>query len=225
MKLPHPDDLIDIHTHKVISVQGIFPVENLMAHENIDPSGISAGAFTAGIHPWYLNENNREQLLDYIRDVSSNPDLIALGEAGFDKLRGPDMEIQRVTFEEQVRISCEKNKPIFIHCVRAWNELLLVHKKLRPSTTWIVHGFRGKKELASQLLAKGMYISLWFDYALRPESADIIRFLPKGRLFLETDGADISIIDIYKKVAGDLQITVEILKSIIFSNFIELFGK
>jgi TatD DNase family protein len=225
MKLPQQGDYIDIHTHKVRPVTGVFAVENLMAHENIDPVGISAAAFTAGIHPWYLNEDNRKQLLEYVRKVSVNPDLIAFGEAGFDKLRGPAMEIQRTTFEEQVHLACEIEKPLFIHCVRAWDELMSVHKNLRPSTTWMVHGFRGKKELVSQLLTRGMYISLWFDFVLRPESAELLRFIPKNRIFLETDGADVEIKDIYGKVAADLEISEDELKSIIFSNYKELFLK
>jgi len=45
------------------------------------------------------------------------------------------------------------------------DELLSEHRKLRPSTPWLVHGFRGKKELAMQLISKGMYLFiLWFDF-------------------------------------------------------------
>ena len=58
---------------------------------------------------------------------------------------------------------------------------------------WLVHGFRGNMELASQLLSKGMYLSFWFDFVLRTESADLLRHLPVNRLFLETDGADVDI--------------------------------
>jgi Tat protein secretion system quality control protein TatD with DNase activity len=60
---------------------------------------------------------------------------------------------------------------------------------------------------------------------LRPESADLLRFLPKERIFLETDGADVSIKDIYRKVTVDLKISEDELKSIIFSNYNELFRK
>jgi TatD DNase family protein len=225
MILPQPDDFIDIHTHNVIPASGVFAVENLMAHENISPSDISGKVFTAGIHPWYLNGNNENKLLKYVKEVSLNHDLIALGEAGFDKLRGPDMDIQRRAFEKQVMISGEIGKPMFIHCVRAWDELLAAHKKLRPITAWIVHGFRGKEELALQLLSKGMYISLWFEFVQRAESASLLRSLPKNRIFLETDGADISIKDIYSKVAFDLEISVTDLEFIIFSNYRELFVK
>ncbi len=70
-----------------------------------------------------------------------------------------------------------------------------------------------------------MYLSFWFDFALRPESADLFRFLPKDRIFLETDGADVSIKDIYEKVGDDLEISTVELNKIIFNNFMDLFNK
>ena len=106
-------------------------------------------------------------------------------------------------------------KPLVIHCVKAWDELLASHRNLKPETPWLVHGFRGKKELAlQQLLSKGMYLSFWFDFVLRPESAELLRFLPKERIFLETDGADVDIKDIYNKVANDLGITCKGIESL-----------
>jgi len=223
MNLPQPGEYIDIHTHNSKLAEGIFAVENIMAHENTKPKKISARAFTAGIHPWHLNENNREQLLEYVRNIAGNPDLIAFGEAGFDKLRGPSIELQKSTFTEQVKIAGENQKPLVIHCVRSWDELLAAHKNLKPLTPWLVHGFRGKKELALQLIKRGMYLSFWFDFVMRPESADLLRFLPKERIFLETDGADVDIKEIYRKVSDDLEINIDILKERIRNNFNLLF--
>jgi TatD DNase family protein len=145
MNSPRPGDYIDIHTHDSIPVPGIFAVENIMAHENRDPSGIRAPVYTAGIHPWHLNENNSEALLTYIRGIAPGPNLIAFGEAGFDKLRGPSKDIQEAVFAEQVKISGEFSKPMVIHCVKAWNELQEAQSNLKPENTWLVHGFRGKR--------------------------------------------------------------------------------
>jgi TatD DNase family protein len=147
------------------------------------------------------------------------PNILAIGEAGFDKLRGPSVELQRKVFEKQVSIAEDHKKPIIIHCVRAWDELLASHKKLKPVTPWLIHGFRGKKELARQLLSKGMYLSFWFDFVIRPESAGLLRSLPVSRFFLETDGADIDIREIYRKVATDLDLTIDELKAVLSNNF------
>ena len=89
---------------------------------------------------------------------------------------------------------------------------------------WMIHGFRGNVELATQLLSKGMYLSFWFDFVMRPESTKLLRSLPKDRIFLETDGADTDIRIIYDKVAGDLDISVDELKKIFLRNFNEFFN-
>jgi len=223
MNLPQTGDFIDIHTHDSVPSDGIFAVENIMAHEGPVPQNISAGAFTAGIHPWQLNENNRDKLLEFIRSIAANPGLIAFGEAGFDRLRGPSIDLQKSVFAEQVRIASEKGKPLIIHCVRAWDELLAAHKNLKPRIPWMVHGFRGKKELALQLIKRGMYLSFWFDFVMRPGSAELLRFLPKDRIFLETDGAGTDIREIYEKVSKDLAVSVDDLKNIILGNYKQLF--
>lgn len=224
MYLPKPGDYIDIHTHDASPEAGIFKVETLMAHEAKQPSKAEGMTFTAGIHPWHIDETESLRQIGFVKAAASVPDIIAVGEAGFDKLRGPSIEIQRKFFDEQVKIANEFNKPVVIHCVRKWDELFAAYERLKPQTPWLVHGFRGKKELASQLFARGMFISIWFEFALRPESAELLRFLPGEKLFLETDGADVSIQDIFKKVAVDLTISTEELRSSVFDNFFRLFN-
>jgi TatD DNase family protein len=223
MTLPANTDYIDIHTHGAESRPGFFSVENLMAHEETSPDPAHGIAYSCGIHPWFLNEGNHEMLICKVRNTITRPAVIAVGEAGFDRIKGPPIELQRRVFEQQVLLAEEHLKPVIIHCVRSWDELLQAHKRIKPKMPWLVHGFRGNRELARQLLSKGLYISFWFDYIIRPESASLIRSLPTGRIFLETDGSGISIVDIYNKVSADLGIQVDCLKSIVFSNFNEFF--
>lgn len=219
MYLPQTGDYIDIHVHGGTPATGIFILESLMAHEGKLPVDIPGVAYTYGIHPWFLTEENHKELIDSVRNTVADTEILAIGEAGFDRLRGPSLELQRIVFEEQIAISEELNKPVVIHCVRAWDEILSVQKKLKPKMPWLIHGFRGNLELATQLLSKGMFISFWFGFVLRPESGYLLKNLPAGRIFLETDGADVDIKNIYNKVATDIDIPVVELKSIIFNNF------
>ena len=219
MYLPQPGDYIDIHVHGGLPASGIFILESLMAHEGKLPVDVSGIAYTYGIHPWFLNEENHKQLINSVENTVIQPEIIAIGEAGFDRLRGPSPELQSRVFEEQIIISEKISKPVVIHCVRAWDELLAVYKKIRPKMPWLIHGFRGNVELASQLLTKGFYLSFWFDFILRPESKELLKQLPADRIFLETDGADVDIKSIYNKVATDLDLSVDELKSIILKNF------
>jgi len=226
MNIPGNYDYIDVHTHDS-NPKGpeIFSLESLLAHEDKSPEPKQGLLYTYGIHPWYLTEENHDQLISRVMATADDPLVIAIGEAGFDRIRGPSPDIQRKTFEEQVSVAEEYKKPVIIHCVRAWDELVSSHKRLKPAMPWLVHGYRGKPDLALQLISKGMYISFWFDFILRPESAGLIRSLPKERIFLETDGAGVDIRDIYNKVSADLEITVDELKSVISKNFNEFFNR
>lgn len=223
MNFPLPGDYIDIHNHDAGSAEGVFILDNLMAHEGILPGDADGSIFSMGIHPWFLNEDNHDQLIDFVKQNSLNPAIAAIGEAGFDKIRGPSMELQHRTFAEQAVISEETRKPLVVHCVRAWDELTAAHKKLKPEMPWLIHGFRGKKELAMQLISKNMYISFWYDFIIRPEASALILSLPVERIFLETDGSGADIKKIYDKVSNDIGITVEELKQQIFSNYNILF--
>ena len=223
MNHPQAGDYIDIHTHDSKVISGIYAIENLMAHEERTPADNPSQPSTYGIHPWHLDSQTLERLIEKVQSVAGSESLVAIGEAGFDKLRGPEIGIQATAFKAQVLISEEIRKPLFIHCVRAWDELLPAHKRLRPKMPWLIHGFRGNIELAIQLLSKGMYLSFWFDFITRPESSKLVRSLPKERIFLETDGADVDIRAIYDKVAIDLNMSVDDLKKVILGNYTEFF--
>ena len=223
MNHPLPGDYIDIHTHHSGIISGVYAVENLMAHEDRTPPDIPAIPCTFGIHPWHLDNESLDLLTGKVQAAAFSHNLIAIGEAGFDKLRGPALETQASAFQAQVLISEEIRKPLFIHCVRAWDELIPANKRLRPKMPWLIHGFRGNIDLALQLLSKGMYLSFWFDFVIRPESAKLLRSLPQDRIFLETDGSGADIKNIYLKVSNDLGITVEELKDQILLNFNKLF--
>lgn len=223
MNLPEPGDYIDIHNHGAKPCPGYFQVDNLMTHEERIPDNKDLIAYTAGIHPWFLTTENFRHQIGLVRRYAEYQNVIAIGETGFDRLKGPADQLQQTAFAEQVSIAGEVSKPVIIHCVRAWDELLAEHRKLKPSTPWLIHGFRGKKELAAQLVLKGMYISFWFDFVLKPESTQLLKSLPKEKIFLESDGSGVDIKSIYEKVAVDLSLTIDELKSEIYSNFVTVF--
>ncbi|HLN20293.1 MAG TPA: TatD family hydrolase [Bacteroidales bacterium] len=224
MNIPQPGDYIDIHVHGGKSSDGIFILETLMAHEDRLPEETQGAAFTYGIHPWFLTKENSKRQLELVKEITAEPGIVAIGEAGFDKLKGPSIELQSEIFNEQVKISEELHKPLIIHCVRAWDEVLDAAKKLKPKMPWMIHGYRGKIRQAEQLISKGFWLSVWFDFALRPESSELMKDIPADRFFLETDGADVSIKSIYEKVAADKGIVVDELKALLFSNYMKFFG-
>ena len=81
-----------------------------------------------------------------------HPQVLAMGEAGLDKLADASLSLQREVFEYQARLAEETDKPLVIHLVKAVDELLKLKQKIRPVKPWIIHGFRGKAVLAEEYL-------------------------------------------------------------------------
>ncbi|MDZ7739167.1 MAG: TatD family hydrolase [Bacteroidales bacterium] len=224
MKGPGKYDFINIHDHGAQPAAGIFTVDNIMVHEDRYPEVLDGIAYSCGIHPWYIDEGALEGQLSELRRIASMDNVIALGEAGFDRIKGAESGLQEKAFIMQADLSEEMEKPLFIHCVKGWDELLKNHKEINPRMRWIIHGFRGKPELAGQLLDKGFYLSPWVEWAIRPASKETIKSIPPDRLFLETDGFDIGIEPVYEVVAGHLGMETEKLKEQLWNNFNDLFA-
>lgn len=222
MNLPSKYDFINFHDHGSLSAEGVFSIDTIMAHEGREPGNNRGISYTVGAHPWNLDEDNIESLLFRVKDMSSSPNLFGIGETGFDKVKGPELALQERAFEWHAMLAEELKKPLVIHCVRAWPEIVEAKKRLKPSMPWIIHGFKGKKELALQLTDKGFWLSAWVEWAIRPVSKETLRAMPVERLFLETDGFDIGIEPVYRVVAGYIGIELEQLKRQIFDNFMEL---
>lgn len=166
--------------------------------------------YSAGIHPWYASED----YLDILYTIAKQSTIVAIGEAGLDKSTQTPWELQNKLFQKQIELSESLQKPLIIHCVKAWTELLASHRIARPSVPWIIHGFRGKKELAHQLLHSGFYISFGAYY--QPEAVPEV--WNAHRLFIETDQNHIGIQTVYASISSLLSVSPEDLSQEIHSN-------
>lgn len=220
--------LLNLHTHLLKKQAG----EQIIFNQIIPDSEEALEHFTlpdtenwlsAGIHPWYIQEKLYPQQLKKLAYVAADPSVKMIGECGLDRLKGAPLPLQEEVFIKQIRIAEEHHKPVIIHCVRCYNELLSIKKIVRPLVPMVVHGFNSKIEIAWQLIEKGFYISL--GGALLNEDSNATKLLqeiPLEKLFLETDDKEILISEIYQKVAEVKNITVENLESIIFDNYLAL---
>lgn len=158
---------------------------------------IQAGMwYSLGIHPWYIREDISMEWA-YFEEVIRHPQVLAVGEAGLDKLAHTPMELQERVFRKQVEVAERVAKPVLIHLVKAADELIRVKRELCPVQPWIIHGFRGKAALADMLLRHGFY----FSFGFRFQEAALLR-IPADRLFLETDECDEDIYQLYRRVAS-----------------------
>lgn len=213
---------IDIHTHAAISKNRenrISFYNRIVGHETSgDLSHIEM--FSVGIHPWFIHSDESDgQLLGQLREKAMQPEVRMIGEAGLDKLQETPLERQLYLFEKQILLAEKLHKPLIIHCVKAWSELIALRKKIRPLSPWLIHGFRGKSELAGQLLKENFYLS--FGEQFQPAA---LQSAWPTRLFLETDESKRDIREIYEKAASALSVSIEVLAEQIEQNLSLLFS-
>lgn len=221
--IPSPDmKYYDIHTHRMPSGDEVSAIVNIMigtAGEIPapgDPDKLPLYC-SCGIHPWYIGDSSQQ--FDTLKRWASRPDCVAIGEAGLDKRRGAPMRIQLTLFEVQARLAEEVGKPLLIHSVKAWPELIAAKKRLSPAQPWVIHGFRGNGTLAAQLLDQGFRLS--FGARFHPEAA---RAAWPAWLFAETDEAIAAgIREVYALLAEALEVSPVILAAQLAAN-VALFG-
>jgi len=214
---------IDIHRHASDSGTAQQVVRNLFHNQAEE---IETGKFySVGLHPWHVNEQSLYQDLEMVQKVSSHPQIIAIGEIGLDKSIKIPLEIQLEAFLKQIEIAKEVNKPMIIHCVRAYNEVFDLKIKAGHQKSWLIHWFNAGREMGLQLIDKGFYLS--FGHMLFQENSKAFKAfqqIPLENIFFETDDAGYNIDEIYGRASQLLSISLPELESGIEKNFINFFG-
>lgn len=205
---------INIHTHHASTGDGVFVFNNRFGH---DPLYYTDSLFSVGVHPWDAALPDASSLAG-LQELLRHPNCFAIGECGLDKLRGPDLSVQKGVFEMQLELAQKYSRPVIIHCVRAFDELMELAKPYAGKVPLVIHGFSKSSQMAAQLIAKGFYLSL--NPVLFGRTDFDHRLIPPGRLFLETDTReDLSIAEVYQAAARWFNISEDELKERINGNF------
>lgn len=212
MKFP-----VDIHTHRLPPVPG-----TAIANRYPDTFVPEAGAwYSVGIHPWHIPATATPVVrneMNVLASLAGHPQVLAIGEAGLDKLADAPMAVQIKVFEYQARLSVELDKPLVIHLVKAMSELLKLKQQIKPANPWIIHGFRGKAALAEECLRHGFYLSFGEKY-----QEEALRITPADRLFLETDESSVPVADLYSRAAEVRRVSLAELTEAIRENIAKVF--
>lgn len=220
---------VDAHTHNppptatnnTLAIRNLIIGHQQVGHDSFSPNDVAA--CSVGIHPWYIE--NPDAQLAQLREWAMHPNVRAIGECGLDRLRGPSMEIQQGVFEEQIALSEAIQKPLVIHCVRAFAEVLAVHKRLKPAQPWMLHGVNNRLSVLKPLLDAGVYAS--FGAALlRPGSPahPVLLAMNPDRILLETDDHNVSIQAVYEAAVIRLNWPMEQLRAQVWQNAQRVFG-
>lgn len=211
--------LYNLHTHSCSGSGNILDIVNVYPYEEED--GIPY--FSTGIHPWYIDDEKLEEHFAIIENRLKLPNCLAIGECGLDKRIETPLEIQISVFEKQLVLAKQYQKPVILHLVAAFQELIEIKNKMEPGVPMIVHGFSKNAQVAKQLLNNGFYLSFG-KYLLRnPELSEVFAQVPEDRFFLETDTIGEGLEQVYEKAALTRNMSIHEIENIVSINFKSIF--
>ena len=156
------------------------------AHESVHPS--------FGLHPWYVagrTEQWADALVSYLKEMPQ----ACVGEIGLDHaLDESTFADQELVFCKQLAIAAEYQRPVTIHCRRAFGRLTeLLRLNGGVFQGGIVHSYSGPAELVKDIENFGLSISfsgsITFSKNKRARKALLV--VSPDRLCIETDSPDL----------------------------------
>lgn len=173
---------------------------------------------TVGIHPWF-------SLVGEVAEVERlAPSVDAVGEIGLDYACDIPREEQTPLFRAQLALAERLKKPVVLHCVRAFEDVMKIVGNYRLRAV-IFHGFIGSAEQAQRAVKEGYYLSFGEHTLRSPKTIEALRSTPLSHIFVESDESTTPIEEIYKKIAELLGVSTTELRQATEANFKRLFQK
>lgn len=215
---------IDIHTHNSETNSTIRKVINLLLNKieqyEIKPHGI----YSAGWHPWYINKYNIDFIEKKLEKYASSPYIIAIGECGIDRAIDTPIDLQKKIFNLHINAAKKHKKPLIIHSVRAYSDILQTLNEEKYDGKLILHGYRSNIQQLEQFNKFNTYFSFGSLILKSKKNAFTLEQTPADKLFFETDEDDISIEKIYLRAAEIKKVSTEELKKQIEINYNTFWG-
>jgi len=216
------DYYLNFHAHQQEPGEDEIVIQSQFLQQNFTMQSDGKIFYTAGLHPWHADQLSLDQIEKKLEKLISEKKIIAIGEAGLDKLKGVKWETQLQVLKKHIEISEKLQLPLVIHSVKAHNEILKLKKDTRAKSNWVIHNFTGSKQMAMDFIDHGFYLSI--GHHIKNDNSRINHFfhqLPKDKIFLETDDFDISIKELYRAAAEKWNVGMETLKLQLISNLQE----
>ena len=198
--------MLDIHSHRPAP----YP-EGVISMRSLDATPVEGQLYSVGIHPWDTVTPPSEAEWETLETIAADPRVAMIGECGVDVGKGGPMFRQLQILKRHIDLSERLGKPLILHCVKGADIILGLKRDLNPSQPWIIHGFRGKPALASQLTQKGILLSFGEKF----NRATVMQ-MPDDMIFAETDDSILTIEEIIGQLsqAADRDLLTPIKKNI-----------
>jgi TatD DNase family protein len=151
---------------------------------------------TAGIHPSYVHEIERDTWFADISRIASEPEVVAIGEIGMDYYHPPGdggtvekwRRRQREVFARLLQLALDLRKPVVVHQRECGGDVMEVLADF-PGVTAVLHCFTGTVIEAERALGLGHYLSYTgvLTYKNGEAVREAARITPLDRVMVETD--------------------------------------
>ena len=148
----------------------------------------------AGIHPSYVNSAGEEDL-ETLRALAEEERIAAVGEIGLDYHRraseeGPDRELQKAFFREQLRMAKAAKLPVVIHSRDAAEDTLnILTEEDAGVYGGVIHCYSYSREMALRFQKLGFFLGIGgvITYTTGRRLREVVEAVPLSGLVLETD--------------------------------------
>ncbi|MFM7885754.1 MAG: TatD family hydrolase [Pseudanabaena sp.] len=213
---------VDFHTHHDHQWPNLINLQTIHVTTTLQEADLPH-ICSLGLHPWFVDESWADAWRN-LEVLASLEQVVAIGECGLDRHINLPMELQTVIFQKHLELAETLRKPLVIHCVKAFAELIALKKNSKSSVPWIIHGFHKKIEVFKQLLRHDFYFS--FGAAILSDRDPVIQAIiniPNDKFLLETDNReDIRIEQIYNRAARLRQVPLETLQMQLLETYHQL---
>ncbi|MBR5953475.1 MAG: TatD family hydrolase [Pseudobutyrivibrio sp.] len=196
-----------------------------------------------GIHPEEIDDAS-DEVLEWLRENTSNPKVVAIGEIGLDYYWVKDPEgraKQRIWFDKQMDLAKEVNLPVVIHSRDAAEDTFNTIKSYNTQDVkGIVHCYSYSKELALEYVKMGWYIGVGGVVTFKngKKLVETVEAIPLENIVLETDcpymapephrgsrNSSIYLKYVAEKIAQLKGVSVEEVERITYENALRIYSK
>lgn len=149
---------------------------------------------TFGLHPWHVAQRSSDWFVQLTNLLVKHPHS-SVGECGLDRWKKEiDFSEQTDVFRQQLELAKELDRPITIHCLKAWDALMITLKRFAPLPPFLLHSYSGPVDLIPALTRLGAHFSFsgYFLHERKAQARMAFAAVPRDRLLIESDAPDMA---------------------------------
>lgn len=168
-----------------------YPDKNVLDIGIDEKEAANVPLFSTGIHP-KLIDNAFDDKFKIVSHLASLPNCAAIGECGIDVFSSATVEKQKEAFITHLHLAQQYAKPVIIHCVRAYSEIISALNAARFQLPVVMHSYNGNIQTTQQLLRRGNIYFSFSDKILAQNCAALksLDIIPIERIMIETDNSN-----------------------------------